>query len=178
MIVRTPRSFGRGSPVHAYWLSCCKGFNVEADGRVLGRVEEILCADPVSPDALVVRTGGLRRRERLVPVREVVAVVPATRALLMADVEAAPHTRASVGHAAVVLAGHAWTGARLALRLTGRFVAWAAPRLGRLAFRAAAAAVRAVRAKAPVAARALRALSGELRRWRMGSAWWPGRARP
>jgi hypothetical protein len=175
MIPRAVRSFGIDSPVRDYWLTRCQGFDVKAGARVVGRVEEILCAaDPTAAAALVIRSGRLRRRERVVPVGRVLSVVPAAGTLQMADVVPGPRRRDAIAPGGAAVARHAWALAWLAVRLAGRFIAWSAPRLGRLALTAVAAG----RARWPLVVRAARALAGELRRWRMGSAWWPGRARP
>jgi hypothetical protein len=80
----TVPSFGRGSPVHTYWLERCDGFEaIRADGRSMGRVRRF-----ESPDGgAFLRLGGLR--SRTVPVSAVDMVWPALSLLLVADSDAA-----------------------------------------------------------------------------------------
>jgi hypothetical protein len=177
VIVRTTHSFGRDTPVRAYWLTCCQGFDVRTEGRLIGVVEEILCADPTSgADALVVRSRGVRRHEQTLPVERVVAVVPAERELLVAAAVRAPVVLPWLARAA----RHAWSGAARASTWSGSAaVRWAvrsAPVVRRIARVAAVLAVRLLvwsartvawalrtgRARAPVVRRSLARLVAAL----------------
>jgi hypothetical protein len=70
----TPEDTGSGRD---YWLGRCTGFTVEANGRPCGRVEWLRYASRVDrPDALVVRTGRLRRRRLIVRADDVREIDP------------------------------------------------------------------------------------------------------
>jgi len=170
VIVRTPRSFGRDTPVRDYWLTCCQGFNVRTDGRVIGVVEEILCADPISgADALVVRSRGVRRHGQTLPVDRVVAVVPAERELLVAPAVRAPVVlpwlargarRAGAGAAKALSWGRSAAVGGVVrsapvVRRVVRAAAAVAVRLLVWSARTVAWAFRAGRARAPVVGRSL-----------------------
>jgi hypothetical protein len=84
-----PRVFGRGSPVHAYWVERCVGFTaVEADGRRLGRIRRV---EPAAPEAMLV-IGRFRRRT--VPATAVESVWPRESVVLIAEPEANGRARA------------------------------------------------------------------------------------
>ncbi|HEY2936782.1 MAG TPA: hypothetical protein VGJ25_09280 [Gaiellaceae bacterium] len=157
VIVRTAHSFGRDTPVRAYWLTCCQGFDVRTDGRLIGIVEEILCADPISgADALVVRGRGMRRHEQTLPVERVVAVVPAERELLVA---AAVRTPVVLPWLARLARGAGSGAARASARSGSAAVRWAvrsAPVVRRIARVAAVLAVRLLVWSARAVAWALR----------------------
>lgn len=78
-MIAPDRSFPNGSPVCEYWLTRCEGFTVQAGHRMLGVVEEI-AHDGAYSEAIVLRKG--RRRRRVLPAHDVLAVVPARRVLL------------------------------------------------------------------------------------------------
>jgi len=181
MIVRAARTFGRDSPVHAYWLTCCKGFSVRANGRTVGVVEEIVCAEPISPaDALVVRRRGVLGHQRMIPADRVEAVVPAERALLLAAPSAAPKRQPVIRPWLAALARGVTRGLALGMRLSQRLAVRAAPVLRRLArasavlllrllgisARAIVRAMRAARARAPVVRRSLARLAASSYRLR------------
>ena len=147
MIAHSPRSFGSGSPVRAYWLTRCQGFDVKCGTRVVGRVDDILCTDASGADALVVRGPRLRGRPGILPVERVVAVVPATSTLFVLDEEPAAdrgaHVAAAAARVAVLTAALAARWARRAVVLSCRFALWSAPRLRRLSLRTLLSARRA-----------------------------------
>jgi hypothetical protein len=74
-----PRTFGKASPVTAYWLRRCDGFQV-IGGRRRATVERTLFDDdPLHPVALRVRRG--QRGSRLIPIEAIDAVCPTQRIL-------------------------------------------------------------------------------------------------
>jgi hypothetical protein len=74
-----PRTFGKASPVTAYWLRRCDGFEV-VGGRRRATVERTLFDDdPLHPVALRVRRG--QRGSALIPIEAVDAVCPTQRIL-------------------------------------------------------------------------------------------------
>jgi hypothetical protein len=108
---REARTFSRQSPVGAYWLRNCAGFEVRTGRRTLGVVTDVGVAGPLGhAHTLTVRT---RRRERLLDAAQVLHVVPEHRLLLARRPQSAVRRRAvspigtaalGVGRAAVVLA--------------------------------------------------------------------------
>ena len=92
----TVRSFGRGNPVHTYWLERCDGFEaIRADGRSMGRVQRF-----ESPDGRAfLRLGGFR--SRTVPVSAVDMVWPALSLLLVADSDTATEKQAGTSDLAL-----------------------------------------------------------------------------
>lgn len=71
------RRFGRPSPVRAYWLTRCEGFQLRCRDGTNGVVEEVLL-DPCSTEAhaLVVRIGRVRHRSVVISAEQVDAVAP------------------------------------------------------------------------------------------------------
>lgn len=59
-----------------YWLRNCQGFRVEADGRRLGVVDDVLFGQHSEPATLLVRTGLFRLGLRAISVEEVEAIDP------------------------------------------------------------------------------------------------------
>ena len=60
-----------------YWLCRCEGFRVDSPEGRFGLVEAVMFrARPSHPDALIVRTGVLGRRLVIVPIEDVLDVVP------------------------------------------------------------------------------------------------------
>jgi hypothetical protein len=67
-----------------YWLSRCVGFRVDWPGDGRGTVEEVrFGARHDRPDTLLIRTGRLRPRRRLVPAEEVVSLHPWERRIFL-----------------------------------------------------------------------------------------------
>jgi hypothetical protein len=82
---RTP-SLGRD-----YLLARCEGYRVDADGRRVGTVADVLFrARHDRPDALVVRTGLLRMRFVVLSVDDVVEIVPREQRLQVSRSPALP----------------------------------------------------------------------------------------
>jgi hypothetical protein len=71
------------------WLPSCHGFRVEAAGRRLGIVEDVLYGDGGDPAALLVRGGLFGTRAILVPVEDVSEVVPRVKRVVLGDSAAA-----------------------------------------------------------------------------------------
>lgn len=59
-----------------YWLRNCQGFRVEAGGRKLGVVDDVLFGRHSEPATLLVRTGLFRLGLRAISVDEVEAIDP------------------------------------------------------------------------------------------------------
>jgi hypothetical protein len=71
------------------WLPSCHGFRVEAAGRRLGIVEDVLYGDGRDPVALLVRGGLFGTRMMLVPVENVSEVAPRVKRIVLGDGTAA-----------------------------------------------------------------------------------------
>jgi PRC-barrel domain len=71
------------------WLPSCHGFRVEAAGKRLGVVEDILYGDGRIPAALLVRGGLWGTRTSIVPVENVTEVVPRSKRVVLGDRTAA-----------------------------------------------------------------------------------------
>jgi hypothetical protein len=67
------------------WLSSCHGFRVEAGGRSLGIVEDVLYGDGRDPAALLVRGGFFGTRTTLVAVEDVSEVVPRVKRVVLGN---------------------------------------------------------------------------------------------
>jgi hypothetical protein len=133
-----PRTFGKDSPVTAYWLRRCDGFEV-VGRRGLTTVERaVYDDDPLHPAALEVNR--IRRRGRkLVPVEAVEAVCPMRRVLFLRRRPSAP-TRAAVGGVSA-LAPYGRRAARTTAGSATAMWAYGAPRV-RSSARAGASAAR------------------------------------
>src|SRR5262249_20923043 len=134
-----PRTFGKDSPVTAYWLRRCDGFQV-AGRRGLTTVERAVYYDddPLHPSALEVNR--IRRRgPKLVPVEAVEAVCPMRRVLYRRRRPSAP-TRAAVGGVSA-LAPYGRRAARTTASSASAMWAYGAPRVSASA-RAGGAAAR------------------------------------
>jgi hypothetical protein len=133
-----PRTFDKDSPVTAYWLTRCDGFQV-AGRRGLTTVERaVYDDDPLHPSALEVNR--IRRRgTKLVPVEAVEAVCPMRRILYLRRRPSAP-TRAAVG-GVYALAPYGRRAARTTATTATALWAFGAPRV-RASARAGAAAAR------------------------------------
>jgi hypothetical protein len=59
-----------------YWLRNCQGFRVDAGGKKVGVVEEILFGRPSEPATLLVRTGLFRLGLRAISVDEIETIDP------------------------------------------------------------------------------------------------------
>jgi hypothetical protein len=67
-----------------YWLGQSAGFGVEADGRRIGLVEDVLYRSSIDvPDYVLLRVGTLRRHSVVVPADRVAAVIPRQRRLIV-----------------------------------------------------------------------------------------------
>jgi hypothetical protein len=133
-----PRTFDKDSPVTAYWLRRCDGFEV-AGRRGLTTVERaVYDDDPLHPAALEVNR--IRRRgTKLVPVEAVEAVCPMRRVLYLRRRPSAP-ARAAVG-GATALAPYGRRAARTTASSATAMWAYGAPR-ARASARAGAGAAR------------------------------------
>src|SRR5262245_2234145 len=94
MEVDRTRSFDRSSPVHAYWLARCEGFEVRS-GKEYGVVEDVTLDSASQALYLTVKFGLARRRE--VAADAVESVVPAEELLVL---EGAPEPPPRVAPAA------------------------------------------------------------------------------
>ena len=133
-----PRTFDKDSPVTAYWLRRCDGFQV-AGRRGLTTVERpVYDDDPLHPTALEVNR--IRRRgTKFVPVEAVEAVCPMRRVLYLRRRPSAP-TRAAVGGVSA-LAPYGRRAARSTASSATAVWAYGAPR-ARASARAGAGAAR------------------------------------
>jgi hypothetical protein len=122
-----PRTFDKDSPVTAYWLRRCDGFQI-AGRRGLTTVERaVYDDDPLHPSALEVNR--IRRRgTKLVPVAAVEAVCPMRRVLYLRRRPSAP-TRAAVGGVSA-LAPYGRRAARTTVSSASAMWAYGAPRVG------------------------------------------------
>lgn len=60
-----------------YWLGRCEGYRIETAHRKVGTVESLTFESRADrPDALVVRTGFLRRKTLVIPITDVVEILP------------------------------------------------------------------------------------------------------
>jgi hypothetical protein len=60
----------------AYWLRNCQGFRVEAGGKRVGVVDDVLFSQQSEPATLLVRTGLFRMGLRAIPVDEIATIDP------------------------------------------------------------------------------------------------------
>jgi hypothetical protein len=74
-----PRTFDKTSPVTAYWLPRCDGFEIVGGRRSAVVEHAVFDHDPLHPVALRVRIG--HKRRRLIPIDAVEAVCPLRRLL-------------------------------------------------------------------------------------------------
>jgi hypothetical protein len=75
--VSVSRRFGRPSPVRAYWLARCEGFELKCRDGSTGVVKQVvLDATSTEAQALVVRTGRVLHRSVVVTAEQVDAVAP------------------------------------------------------------------------------------------------------
>ena len=73
--VDTDRALAAPDP---YWLARCEGWRVETPAGRLGTVCRLLYGSRLDmPDALLIRSGVLRRREVLIDTRNVEEIIPA-----------------------------------------------------------------------------------------------------
>ena len=68
-----------------YWLSQCEGYRVESSGRRIGTVQTVRYGSRADrPDTLVARTGFLGRKTMMIPVAEVIEVIPREQRIVVA----------------------------------------------------------------------------------------------
>ena len=67
------------------WLRSCHGFRLEAEGKRLGVVEDVLYGQDRDPAALLVRGGLFGTRATIVPVEEVVKVLPRSKRVIVRE---------------------------------------------------------------------------------------------
>jgi uncharacterized protein YrrD len=60
----------------AYWLRNCQGFRVEAAGKKIGVVDDVVFGRESEPATLLVRTGLFRLGVRAIPVDEIESIDP------------------------------------------------------------------------------------------------------
>jgi hypothetical protein len=83
--VGTQHSFGRSSPVRAYWLARCQGFRVVTPGGGTAVVEAVgLEAGSLHAEELAVRHR-LSRRIEVIPADAIAEVIPGERVLVVAN---------------------------------------------------------------------------------------------
>ena len=69
-----------------YWLGRCEGYRVESARRRIGIVESMTFVSRADrPDALVLRTGFLRRKPLVVPITDVVEIIPRELRIVVRD---------------------------------------------------------------------------------------------
>jgi len=68
--------------VDGYWLRRCEGFRVESPNGRIGFVEEVV-GRPEQPEALLIRAGLLGARVLIVPVTEIVALIPSQERVVL-----------------------------------------------------------------------------------------------
>ncbi|MDQ3890030.1 MAG: hypothetical protein M3312_05710 [Actinomycetota bacterium] len=79
-----------------YWLGRCEGYRVESSRRRLGTIEALRFESRADrPDALVVRGGIFRRRTILVPVSDVLDILPHEHRIVVRDEEAGERVESS-----------------------------------------------------------------------------------
>jgi hypothetical protein len=74
-----PPRFDRNSD----WVASCQGFRLEAAGKRVGVVEEVLVGDDKRPAALLVQGGLLGTKSFIVAVEDVLAVIPRSRRIVV-----------------------------------------------------------------------------------------------
>ena len=80
------RTFRADTVDRDYWLGRCEGYRVESSRRRLGTIEALRFESRADrPDALVVRGGMFRRRTILVPVGDVLEILPREHRILVRD---------------------------------------------------------------------------------------------
>jgi uncharacterized protein YrrD len=67
------------------WLRLCHGFRLEAEGKRLGVVEDVLYGQDRDPAALLVRGGLFGTRATIVPVEDVVEVIPRSKCVIVRE---------------------------------------------------------------------------------------------
>jgi hypothetical protein len=67
------------------WLRLCHGFRLEAEGKRLGVVEDVLYGQDRDPAALLVRGGLFGTRATIVPVEDVVKVLPRSKRVIVRE---------------------------------------------------------------------------------------------
>ena len=70
------------------WLRFCEGFRLDAEGRRVGVVEDVLYGQDRDPAALLVRGGLFGTRVMIVPVEEVREVVPRSKRVILREARA------------------------------------------------------------------------------------------
>jgi hypothetical protein len=73
---RDPRDSTYG---HDYWLHRCEGFRVESPGGRIGTVKGVRFQGSIEPALLEVRAGLLGHRLLLIPVGDVIEILPKQR---------------------------------------------------------------------------------------------------
>jgi hypothetical protein len=132
-----PRTFDKTSPVTAYWLPRCDGFQVVGGRRSTVVEGAVFDDDPRHPVALRVRHGHNGRK--LIPIDAVEAVCPLGRVLY---VRRRPSVARRAGVGIVALGAGVGRAARTAALLSGALWRFGAPR-ARVATYAAVSAARA-----------------------------------
>ena len=81
----TPKTHLRSlSEAGFYWLCRSEGFRVDSPERRFGLVEAVMFkVRPDQPDALIVRAGVLGRRLVIIPIEDVLGVVPRRQRILL-----------------------------------------------------------------------------------------------
>jgi uncharacterized protein YrrD len=90
-VAQNPPTAGHEEPPYArstrdrvYWLRECHGFAVVRGGRRVGVVDDVVFGkDTTLPEHLLVRSGLLRRRRRLVPVSAITEIVPSEKRVVL-----------------------------------------------------------------------------------------------
>ena len=86
MRVRDRRELNGGPRRHdrsSDWVSSCHGFRLEAAGKRVGVVEEVLFGDDHRPAALLVQGGLFGTKGFVVAVEDVVGVIPRSKRILV-----------------------------------------------------------------------------------------------
>ena len=80
IVTRDPRHSSLGTD---YWLHRCQGFRVESSLGRIGTVTGVRFQGSIEPELLEVRSGLLGHRLRLIPVRDVLEILPKQRRIIV-----------------------------------------------------------------------------------------------
>jgi hypothetical protein len=66
-----------------YWLHCCEGFRVEGPEGRIGTVTGLPFSGSIEPELLEVRSGLLNHRLLMIPVEDVLEILPKQRRVIV-----------------------------------------------------------------------------------------------
>jgi hypothetical protein len=79
-VTHDPRHSSLGTD---YWLHRCEGFRVESRAGRIGTVKGVRFRRSIKPELLEVRAGLFSHRRRLIPVEDVVEILPKQRRIIV-----------------------------------------------------------------------------------------------